>query len=145
MKQSFLCWQSQPRYHSMPLDSSALFHWNMSVMATHEVLFASFFFQEKGSLFAYFFFSEKARTIPDSDKYTFAFFPAFSPLVGLTFASSFCCGRKDISEHKEPPQGQNISLQPNHPENHRTAHTGTGQRLIPKLVKSALPMDFSAY
>src|SRR5699024_9774169 len=73
-------------------------------------------------------------TIPDSDKYTFAFFPAFSPLVGLTFASSFCCGRKDISEHKESPQGQNISLQPNHPENHRTAHTGTGQKLIPKLL-----------
>ena len=43
----FPIWYSLPLncHNPMPLDSSALFHWNMLVMATHKILFASFFFQ----------------------------------------------------------------------------------------------------
>ena len=47
LKQSFFCWHSQPLTHPISLDSSALFHWNMSVMATLKVLFASFFSKKK--------------------------------------------------------------------------------------------------
>ncbi len=62
LRQKFLSRYSQRLFHPILLETSTLFSPKTSVMATPKVLFASFFFQEKGSLFAYFFFSRKSRS-----------------------------------------------------------------------------------
>ena len=47
LRQPSLCWHSQPLFYPIPLETSILFSHKILVMASPEVLFDYFFFQEK--------------------------------------------------------------------------------------------------